>query len=60
MILFENPDYDKFFNPLCCKNKKIYYECILQLIEKSKQVTLLYEDVYEIIEPDWRCQIDWF
>ncbi len=44
MILFENPDYDKFFNPLCCKNKKIYYECILQLIEKSKQVTLLYEN----------------
>lgn len=26
MILFENPDYEKFFNPLCCKNKKIYYE----------------------------------
>ena len=44
MILFENPDYEKFFNPLCCKNKKIYYECILQLIEKSKQVTLLYEN----------------
>ena len=44
MILFENPDYEKFFNPLCCKNKKIYYECILQLIEKSKQVPLLYEN----------------
>ncbi len=43
MILFDNPDYDRFFNPLCCKNKKIYYECIVKLIEKSKQVTLLYE-----------------
>lgn len=44
MLLFENPDYDRFFNPLCCKNRRIYYECILQLIEKSKQVTLLYEN----------------
>lgn len=44
MLLFDNSDYDKFFNPLCCRNKRIYYECILQLIEKSKQVTLLYEN----------------
>lgn len=44
MLLFDNSDYDRFFNPLCCKNRKIYYECILQLIEKSKQVTLLYEN----------------
>ncbi len=44
MLLFDNPEYDKFFNPLCCKNKRIYYECILLLIEKSKQVTLLYEN----------------
>ena len=38
MILFENPDYEKFFNPLCCKNKKIYYECILQLIESKRSI----------------------
>lgn len=44
MLLFDNPEYDRFFNPLCCKNKRIYYECILQLIEKSKQVSLLYEN----------------
>lgn len=44
MLLFDNPGYDRFFNPLCCKNKRIYYECILQLIEKSKQVSLLYEN----------------
>jgi hypothetical protein len=43
MILFENAEYDYFFNPLCCKNKRLYYECILQLIEKSKAVPLLYE-----------------
>ena len=43
MILFDNAEYDNFFNPLCCRNKRIYYECILQLIEKSKSVPLLYE-----------------
>ena len=43
MILFENAEYDRFFNPLCCKNKRIYYECMLQLIEKSKTIPLLYE-----------------
>jgi hypothetical protein len=43
MVLFDNAEYDNFFSPLCCKNKKIYYECILQLIEKSKSVPLLYE-----------------
>lgn len=26
MLLFDNPDYDRFFNPLCCRNKRIYYE----------------------------------
>lgn len=43
MTLFDRAEYEKFFNPLCCKNKRIYYECILQLIEKSKTVPLLYE-----------------
>lgn len=43
MILFDNAQYERFFNPLCCKNKRIYYECILVLIEKSKTVPLLYE-----------------
>lgn len=43
MLLFDNVEYDNFFNPLCCRNKRIYYECILQLIEKSKSVPLLYE-----------------
>lgn len=43
MILFDKAEYDRFFNPLCCKNRRIYYECILQLIEKSKTIPLLYE-----------------
>ncbi len=43
MILFDNAEYDHFLNPLCCKNKRIYYECILQLIERSKSVPILYE-----------------
>lgn len=43
MILFDNMEYERFFNPFCCRNKRIYYECILQLIEKSKTVSLLYE-----------------
>ena len=43
MLLFDNMEYDRFFNPLCCKNKRIYYESILRLIEKSKSVPILYE-----------------
>lgn len=50
MILFKNTEYDRFFNPLCYKNKRIYYDCILQLIEKSNAVSLLYEtDAKDII-----------
>lgn len=50
MILFDNAEYDYFFNPLCCRNKRIYSGCILQLIEKSKSVPLLYEtDAKDII-----------
>ena len=43
MLLFDSAEYEYFFNPLCCRNRRIYYECILQLIEKSKSVPLLYE-----------------
>ena len=34
---------DKFFNPFCCRNKEVYFECISLLIEKSKEITVLYE-----------------
>lgn len=34
---------EKFFNPFCCRNREIYIACIDQLIEKSKEIPLLYE-----------------
>ncbi|MDO5344704.1 MAG: DUF5716 family protein [Lachnospiraceae bacterium] len=34
---------DKFFNPFCCKNREVYFECIDLLIEKSKEIPVLYE-----------------
>lgn len=42
MPFFENIS-DKFFNPFCCKNREIYFECITQLIELSKEIPVLYE-----------------
>lgn len=43
MAIFENEKYDKFFNPLSCRNKQIYYECIVKLIEASMMTDLLNE-----------------
>lgn len=34
---------DKFFNPFCCRNREIYFECISLLIDKSKEIPILYE-----------------
>ncbi|MCD8014396.1 MAG: DUF5716 family protein [Lachnospiraceae bacterium] len=42
MALFDTID-DKFFNPFCCRNREIYFNCISQLIEKSKEIPVLYE-----------------
>lgn len=42
MSFFENIN-DKFFNPFCCQNREIYFECISLLIEKSKEISVLYE-----------------
>ncbi len=42
MSFFETIN-DRFFNPFCCKNREIYFECISQLIEKSKEIPVLYE-----------------
>lgn len=33
----------KFFNPLCCRNRNIYFECIRKLINRAREVTELYE-----------------
>lgn len=42
MSLFETLN-EKFFNPFCCRNRALYFECISQLIEKSKEISVLYE-----------------
>ena len=34
---------DKFFNPFSCKNRELYFSCITELIEKSKEISILYE-----------------
>lgn len=44
MNLLNDEKLYKFFNPLCCSNRQIYYEAILELIEKSKTVSVLYEN----------------
>ncbi|MCM1296533.1 MAG: DUF5716 family protein [Muribaculaceae bacterium] len=43
MNFFEFINNDKFFNPLSSKNRKIYFDCIVNLIEKSKEVPVLYD-----------------
>lgn len=42
MPYFDNIS-DKFFNPFCCKNREIYFACISLLIDKSKEIPILYE-----------------
>lgn len=42
MPVFENIS-DKFFNPFCCRNRELYFACIQQLIDKSKEIPVLYE-----------------
>lgn len=37
MDIFEQISNEKFFNPLTGKNKKIYFECISELIDFSKK-----------------------
>lgn len=43
MDIFDLVDNEKFFHPLSSKNRKIYFECIVELIEKSKEVPVLYD-----------------
>lgn len=43
MLLFDDERYSHFLNPLSSRNRKVYYECIQSLIEKSRNVPLLYE-----------------
>lgn len=43
MDIFELVNNEKFFNPLSSKNRKIYFECIVELIERAKEVPVLYD-----------------
>ena len=43
MDVFETLRNEKFFNPLTGVNKRIYFECITELIEYSKSAPVLYE-----------------
>jgi len=43
MSIFQTIDNDRFFNPFCCRNREIYLECINQLIDKAKEIPVLYE-----------------
>ena len=43
MNFFDYIKNDAFFKPLTLKNKRIYYECIQILIDKTKDLPVLYE-----------------
>ncbi len=43
MNFFDYVKNDAFFKPLTLKNKRIYYECIQILIDKTKELPVLYE-----------------
>ena len=34
---------ERFFNPFSCRNRELYFACITQLIERSKELPVLYE-----------------
>ena len=51
MDVFEMLGNEKFFSPLTGINKKIYFECITELIEYSKSTPVMYEtNVRDTIE----------
>lgn len=43
MNFFEYVKNDSFFKPLTLKYKRIYYDCIQILIDKTKELPVLYE-----------------
>lgn len=69
--MFDDDRYSHFLNPLSSRNRRVYYECIQQLIEKSRNVPLLYETEardtlilyfrncsYALVEEDGEDRID--
>ncbi len=50
MYIFDLINNENFFKPFCSKNRYVYYDCICELIKKSKGRTVLYDnDVRDII-----------
>ena len=43
MNFFDYVKNDAFFKPLTLKHKRIYYDCIQILIDKAKELPVLYE-----------------
>jgi len=43
VYIFDLVDNDNFFKPFCSKNKYIYYDCIVELVKKSKGRPALYD-----------------
>ena len=51
MDIFETLRNEKFFTPLTGINKRIYFECITELIEYSKSTPVLYEtNIRDLLE----------
>lgn len=43
MNFFDYIKNDAFFKPLTLKHKRIYYDCVQILIDKTKELPVLYE-----------------
>ncbi len=43
MYIFDLVDNENFFKPFCSKNRYIYYDCIVELVKKSKGRPVLYD-----------------
>ena len=50
MILFDNVEYDNFFNPLCCKNKCFLYQVNTKHIKSKRLVLHTLNTDYEYID----------
>jgi hypothetical protein len=57
MILFDNVEYDNFFNPLCCKNKCFLYQVNTKHIKSKRLVLHTLNTDYEYIDcVKWNSQ----
>ncbi len=44
MNIFDLIDNENFFKPFCSKNRYVYYDCICELVKKSKGRPVLYDN----------------